>query len=305
LGGIFVKIAVIGATIVDIVSYVDTAPTYGEAVTAKDFHIACGGKGANQAVAAKKLGADVLMVSAVGEDMFGNLALENFQKLGVYTKHITKIKNISNGVVMIVVESSGQYRSMYYHGASDFFKPEHIFQATDDLKDCGLFVIQLEIPLATVYAAIDFAEKNKIPVLLNPSPLNQKIAIDKIASCEFLVLNEDELNILTDLPTDSVEKIRSAAEKLLAQGLKNIIVTLGSRGSIWFAEGVEEFVPTLKVESVDSTGAGDAFVGCFAKHFVQGVPILDSIKISSKYAALTVTRKGTQDSYLTAEEFAK
>lgn len=294
------KIAVIGGTIVDLVAYVDAAPKYGGTATAKDFHIACGGKGANQAVAAKRLGADVLMVSAVGEDLFGTMALENFQRNGIDTRQIVKVPNVSSSVVMIIVESSGQYRSMYYHGASDFLAPENIQQAANDLKECGLFVIQLEIPLETVYAAVDFANKNNIPVLLNPSPLNCGLSVEKVCTCEFFVLNELELGILTGL-----SDIRAAAGKLLSQGLKNIILTLGSRGSIWFAEGVEEFVPTLKVDAVDSTGAGDAFSGCFAKSFAQGENIRDAIQLASKYAALSVTRKGTQDSYLTAEEFER
>ena len=299
------KIAVIGATIMDVVFYVDEAPNYGGTVIVKDFHIACGGKGANQAIAAKRLGADILMVSAVGEDVFGKTALENFQKNGMDTQKIITVPNVSNGVVMIIVEASGQYRSMYYHGASNFLTPENILQAADDLKSCGLFVIQLEIPLETVYAAIDFANKNNIPVLLNPSPLHKKLSIEKACPCEFFILNELELQILTEMPVDSLEKIGIAAKKLLAYGVKNIIVTLGSRGSIWIAEGVTEFVSTLKVESVDSTGAGDAFVGCFVKNYADGRKILDSIKMASKYAALSVTRKGTQDSYLTAEEFEK
>ena len=299
------KVAIIGATIIDIVSYVDNAPNYGEDIKAKDFHIACGGKGANQAVAAKRLGADILMVSAVGEDVFGKTALENFEQNKIDTWQIIKVPNVSNGVVMIIVENSGQYRSIYYHGASDFLTPENFLQAADDLKNCGLFVIQLEIALETVYAAIDFANKNNIPVLLNPSPLNENLSleIEKFCPCEFFILNENELKILTKLPVDSTENIKIAAKKLLACGVKNIIVTLGKSGSIWFAEGVEEFVPTLKVESVDSTGAGDAFVGCFVKNYAAGKNILESIQLASKYAALSVTRKGAQDSYLTAEEF--
>ena len=297
------RIAVIGATLIDIVSYVKDAPNYGEAVTAKDFHIACGAKGANQAVAAKRLGADILMVSAVGDDLFGQTALENFRQNGIDTRQIITVPNVSSGVVMIIVEKSGQYRSILYRGANEFLKPKNILHAADDLKNCGLFVIQLEILAETVYAAIDFANKNNIPVLLNPSPMDQKILIEKICPCEFLVLNEIELKSLTGLPTNSDENISVAAKNLLDYGVKNIIVTLGSRGSIWFAKGTEEFVPTLKVESVDSTGAGDAFIGCFAKNYSEGKNILDSIKLASKYSALSVTRKGTQDSYLTAAEF--
>ncbi len=297
------KIGFISATIVDLVSYVDRAPNYDEATTAKDFHIACGGKGANQAVAAKRLGADVMLVSAAGEDFFGVAALENFQRNGIDTRRIFKIPHVSTGVVMIIVEPSGQYRSIFYHGANDFLSPEKILQAADDLKSCGLLVMQLELPLETVYVAADFARKNNIPVLLNPSPMNENLELEKVCPCEFFVLNEIELKTLTGLPVGSLENIRAAAGKLLTRGLKNIILTLGSRGSIWFAEGVEEFVPTLEVDAVDSTGAGDAFTGCFIQSFAQGKKIPEAMRLASKYAALSVTRKGTQDSYLTAGEF--
>ena len=299
------QIAVIGATIMDIVSYVDKAPNYEQTTTAKDFHIACGAKGANQAVAAKRLGADILMVSAIGDDLFGKIALENFQKNGIDTRQVIKVPNVSTGAVMIIVEESGQYRSIYYPGANYFLTPQNIFNATDDLKKCGLFVIQLEIPLETAGVAIEFANKNNIPVILNPSPLYKKIPTENLFPCKFFILNELELRILTDLPTDTAENISNAAKKLLKRGVKNIIVTLGDQGSMWINEGVEEFVPTLKVESVDSTGAGDAFVGCFVKNFADGKNIRESINLASKYAALSVTRKGTQDSYLTAEEFEK
>ena len=299
------RTAVIGATIVDVVTYVEVAPKYGGTVRAADFHIACGGKGANQAIAAKRLGADILMVSAVGDDLFGAMALENYRRNGLDTRRIVTVPKVANGAVMIIVEKTGQYRSMYYHGASDFLTPENILLAADELKTCGLFVIQLEIPLETVYAAVEFAKENNIPVVLNPSPLEEKIALEKVSTCEFLVLNETELKILTGLPVDSREEIRAAAGKLLACGLKNIVLTLGSRGSMWFAAGVEEFVPTLGVEAVDSTGAGDAFTGCFVKNYAAGEKIRDAIELASKYAALSVTRKGTQDSYPTAAEFEK
>ena len=297
------RIAVIGSTMMDVVSYVDKAPDYGEAATAKNFHIACGGKGANQAIVLSRLGAEVLMVSAVGDDLFGQSARENFQRNGIDTRHVYTAKNISNGTVTIWVEKSGQYRSILYRGANDFLTPEVMMKAADDLKTCGLIILQLEIPLETVYAAIDFADKNKIPLILNPAPMNKNLSLEKVCGCEFVVPNETELKILTDMPVDTIDEIKLAAKNLLNRGLKNVIVTMGSRGSIWLAEGVEEFVPTLKVESIDSTGAGDAYIGCFAETFIRTGKILESMQRASKYAALSVTRKGTQDSYLTAAEF--
>ena len=298
------RIAVIGSTMIDVVSYVDESPAYGETVTANDFHIACGGKGANQAVVLGRLGAKVLMVSAIGDDLFGITARENFQRNGIDTRHVHTMKNISTGTVTIIVEKSGQYRSVFYHGANDLLTPEVMLQAADDLKKCGLIVLQLEIPLKTVYAAIDFANVNKIPVILNPAPMNKNLSIEMACKCDFVIPNEPELKVLTNMPVDTVEDIRKAAKNLLDRGLKNVIVTMGSRGSMWLAEGVEEFVPTLKVNAVDSTGAGDAYIGCFAENFIRTGKIFESMQCASKYAALSVTRKGTQDSYLTAEEFA-
>ncbi|MBQ7476308.1 MAG: ribokinase [Selenomonadaceae bacterium] len=297
------SIAVIGSTMMDVVSYVDEAPAYGEAVTAKDFHIACGGKGANQAVVAGRLGAKVLMVSAVGDDLFGVTARENFQRNGIDTRHVYTTKKFFNGTVTIIVESSGQYRSVLYRGANDTLTPEVMLRAADDLKNCGLIVVQLEIPLSTVYAAIDFADENKIPIILNPAPMTKNLSLEKISRCDFVIPNEPELKTLTNMPVDTIDEIRAAAKKLLSCGIKNVIVTMGERGSIWLSEGVEEFVPPLKVESVDSTGAGDAYIGCFAETFLRTGKILDAMQRASNYAALSVTRKGTQDSYLTAEEF--
>lgn len=299
------QIAVIGSTMIDVVSYVDKAPAYGEATTAKDFHIACGGKGANQAVVASRLGGDILMVSAVGNDLFGMTALENFKRNDMDTRHIYTIENISNGTVTIIVEGNGQYRSVLYRGANDSLTPKKILQAADDLKNCGLIVVQLEIPLETVYAAIDFANENKIPIILNPAPMNKDFSIDAACKCDFVIPNEIELKLLTSMPVDTVEDIRTAAKKLFTHGLKNLIVTMGERGSIWLAEGVEEFVPPLKVDSVDSTGAGDAYIGCFAETYARTKNILESMQRASKYAAFSVTKKGTQDSYLTATDFEK
>lgn len=299
------KIAVVGSTMIDVVSYVDESPEYGSTVTAKGFHIACGGKGANQAVAAGRLGADVLMVSALSDDLFGLTARENFKRNNLNTKYVYEIKKVPNGTVMIIVESSGQYRSVFYRGANDLLTPELILKAAEDLKKCGLIVVQLEIPLETVYATIDFANENKIPVLLNPAPMNKDFSMDAACKCDFVVPNEVELKLLTGMAVDSINDIRAAAKKLFSHGLKNLIVTMGERGSMWLADGVEEFVPTLKVDSVDSTGAGDAYIGCFAETYVRTGNVIDAMQRASKYAALSVTRKGTQDSYLTADEFEK
>lgn len=297
------KIAVIGSTNIDVVSYIDKIPAGGETRPAQNFHTAHGGKGANQAVAAAKLGANVLMVSAVGNDLFGKGALENFRQNKIDTSQISVIEGVATGEATIIVEESGQNRILLYKGANDKLSPELVLQAADDLKKCSLIVLQLEIPLETVYAAINFANSNKIPVLLNPAPAVKDLSIDMACKCDFFVPNETELSILTDMPVNSRDEIKSAANFLLSKGLKNIIVTMGSQGALWLSNDREEFIPARKVQSVDSTGAGDAFIGCFVDNYTKTGDILDSVKLASLYATLSVTKKGTQDSYATAEEF--
>ena len=299
------KVAVIGANLIDLVSYVEKMPEYGSTVRTENFHIACGGKGANQAVAASRLGADVLMLSVVGNDIFGEMARENFIRNNIDTKHVVEVSNMASGVVVIIVEKNGQYRSIFYPGTCKALTPEIFFSAADDLKKCGIFVLQLEIPLETVYAAIDFAVANKIPVVLNPSPINDNFSADMACKCDFVVVNEIELEVLTKMSADTEENILAAGKYLLSNGLKNLIVTRGADGSIFMAKDKLEFIPTIKVEAIDSTGAGDAYIGCFVETYARTGKIIESIQRASKYAALSVMRKGTQDSYLTADEFEK
>lgn len=299
------KIAVIGSTNIDVVSYIDKIPAGGETRAAQNFHTAHGGKGANQAVAAAKLGADVLMVSAVGNDLFGKGALENFKQNKIDTSRVSVIEGVATGEATIIVEASGQNRILLYKGANDKLTPELLAQAADDLKSCGLIVLQLEIPLETVYAAINFANENKIPVLLNPAPAVKDLSIEMACKCDFFVPNETELSILTDMPVGSRDEIKAAAQSLLSKGLKNIIVTMGSQGALWLSSEREEFVPARKVQAVDSTGAGDSFIGCFVEHYSKNSDVLESMKRASLYATLSVTKKGTQNSYAGAVEFEK
>lgn len=297
------KIAVIGSTMVDVVSYTDVAPQGGETRTASGFHIACGGKGANQAVAASKMGGEVVMVAAVGDDAFGKMARENYEKNGIDSHFVHTIAGTANGVANIYVEGNGQNRILIYHGANEHLTPKHIEEAADVLKECALIVLQLEIPLETVYAAIAFGKKNGIPVLLNPAPANKALDLGKVADCTFFVPNETELSLTTGLPAGTTDEVRIAAQKLLESGVEHVIVTLGSKGCLWLTRDSEEWVPSLKVDAVDSTGAGDSFIGCFAEHFVRTGEIKEALVQAVRYAALGVTRAGTQESYASKEDF--
>lgn len=298
------KIAVIGSTMMDIVSYMDRMPEGGETRRVEGFHIASGGKGANQAIAAAKLGADVVMMTAVGDDMFGEQSRKNFQNHHIDMSLVKTAKNTSNGIATIVVERSGQNRILINPGANEKLTPADIEKAGAELAACGLFVLQLEVPLETVYAAIRFAKKHGIKVLLNPAPASRELSLDMACQCDFFVPNETELSILVNKPVDTVAQVQEAAKSLVAQGLTNVIVTMGSRGSLLVTAEETQLVPSLKVDAVDSTGAGDAFIGCFVDTYARTQDVLGSMQRASQYAALSVTRKGTQNSYADAREFA-
>lgn len=297
------KIAVIGSTMMDAVTYTDHIPAAGETRTSRGFHTAGGGKGANQAIAAAKLGADVLFVTMTGDDVFGGACRANYEAAGIDTSCVGTAQGVANGVATITVEEDGQNRILITRGANDHLTPERLATCEDKIAQCGLIVLQLEVPLKTVYAAIDMGVKHHIPVLLNPAPATTELSIEKACLADYFLPNETELSILTGMPTGTETEIEAAANVLLAKGLKNVVVTMGSRGSLWLANGRKEHIPTTKVTAVDSTGAGDAYVGCFAASLAEGMEPLQALQRAAKYAAQSVTRKGTQDSYLTKAEF--
>ena len=290
------RIAVIGSNMVDLTAYIDRMPAPGETLEAPDFALGCGGKGANQAVAAAKYDADVWMVTKVGSDIFADNTIANFKACGVNTTYVRKTEG-SSGVAPIFVDRSGQNSILIIKGANNHLLPRDIDEAEADLKKCGMILLQLEVPLETVYYAIDFGQKHGIPVLLNPAPATKDLSIEKVCACDFFVPNETELAILTGMPAETVEEIERAAETLLARGLKNVIVTMGGRGSLWMTGGEKYRLEAYKVAAVDTSGAGDAFIGCFAGCYVRHGDVRAAMQTASAFAALSVTAKGTQMSY--------
>jgi ribokinase len=298
------KIAVIGSCMVDLIAYTDTVPKAGETLVANEFAMGCGGKGANQAVAASKLGADVLMMGRVGDDAFAEKTLANFTSHGVSTEHVTKVPGVSSGVAPIWVDADSQNRILIIPGANMHLLPADIDAAADRLKQCSMIILQLEIPLETVYAAIEFGNAHGIPVLLNPAPASTALDIDYACRCDYFVPNETELEILTGMPVGSDDEIATAASFLLARGLKNLIVTLGDKGALWLYGDERQHVTAPSVSAVDTTGAGDAFIGCFAAELAAGTAVDAAIAQAVRYASHIVTGKGTQTSYATAADFA-
>ncbi|MGG6178709.1 ribokinase [Pantoea allii] len=298
-------IAVIGSNMVDLITYTNSFPKPGETLEAPDFAMGCGGKGANQAVAAAKLGGKVMMVSKVGDDLFAPTTLANLQQQGVDTRFVTTEAGVSSGVAPIFVDDQSQNRILIIKGANQHLKPADIDAAAEALKGCRLIILQLEIPLETVYYAIDFARQNAIRVILNPAPALAELDIAYACQCDFFMPNETELEILTGMPVGTEDEVRRAGASLLKRGLKNLIVTLGSRGSLWMTGDNCHQVDPVPVKALDTSGAGDAFIGCFAYELVKTGDIPAAMAKASAYAACSVTARGTQRSYPDSTAFER
>ncbi|MDH0745451.1 ribokinase [Pseudomonas sp. GD03842] len=299
------KIAVIGSNMVDLITYVDRMPVQGETLEAPDFAMGCGGKGANQAVAAAKLGADVLMLSKVGDDAFADNTLANFQRHGIDTLFVQRVPGVSSGVAPIFVQHDSHNSILIVKGANAHLKPADIDAAHAALRDCSLIVLQLEIALETVYYAIDFAKANGIPVLLNPAPAVKGLSREHLLKLDFLIPNETELALITGEVIDSLEAARAAALQLTRDGIRHVIVTLGDKGALYVGEEGEFRVEGLKVDARDTTGAGDAFIGCFARHWSEDGDMRHAMTQAVAYSACSVTGRGTQSSYPDADGFAR
>lgn len=297
------KIGVVGSNMVDLITYVDRMPGPGETLEAPTFEMGCGGKGANQAVAAARLGAEVMMVTRVGDDVFADNTIRNLASFGVDTRHVVKVAGKSSGVAPIFVEQSGENSILIVKGANADLLPVEVDKAAADLKECGLILMQMEVPVETVYHTIELAAKNGIETILNPAPAAANLDPERIRQVTFLVPNESELALLSGLPTDTDEDIVSAARSLIARGIRTVIVTLGGRGARMITSNEIVNIEPVKVTPRDTTGAGDAFIGSFARFYAETGEVVSSLKKASLYAAHSITRPGTQKAYASIEEF--
>lgn len=296
------RIAVVGSANIDLTTFADRFPKPGETIFGQKFDLGFGGKGANQAVAARLCGAEVFMVARVGSDLFGPATIENFQKLGIDTTHVKQVEGLSSGVAPIFVEPNGQNRILVVKGANDALKPADVDAAAGTLKAADCIVLQFEIPLETVYYTIAFARKHGIRCILNPAP-GQPVEMQALKDLDYFVPNESEAETITGIAVRSVEDAKKCSEKLLAASIRRVIVTLGANGSLLAGSGVSEHVPPYAVKSIDSTGAGDAFIGSFAVFLAEGVPELDAVRRANLYAGLSTTGVGTQKSFYDRARF--
>ncbi len=296
------RIAVVGSANIDLTSFVDNFPKPGETIFGQKFDLGFGGKGANQAVAAKLCGAEVFMVARVGDDLFGPATISNFQKLGIDASHVRQVKGVSSGVAPIFVDPSGQNRIIVVKGANDKLMPHDVDAAADVLKAADCIVLQFEIPLDTVYYTIHFANQHGIRSILNPAP-GHAVDFKQIAGLDYFVPNESEAETITGMPVRNVEEAKACAKKLLDAGIRRVIITLGANGSLMAGNDGMEHMPAFQVTATDSTGAGDAFIGSFATFLGEGEPERDAVRRANLYAGLSTTSIGTQKSFYDRARF--
>ena len=280
-------------------------PAVGETILGEDFIMIPGGKGANQAVAAAKLGADVYFIAKLGDDVFAEQSLNNFKKEGVNTKYVIQTKEAPSGVALITVDDAGNNVIVVAPGANQMLSPEDIRKAESDIISSGVLVAQLEVPLETVEFAARLANNSGVPFILDPAPA-QKLSPELLKMVDVLTPNETEAQILTGIEvTSNRDSARTAAKKLLEYGVKSVILTMGAKGFLLANDDRMESVPAVKVDAVDATAAGDAFTGSLAVGLAQGKALADAALFANYVAALSVTKMGAQSSMTTKEEVEK
>ena len=298
------RIGVIGSINADLVTFLERLPNTGETLDALGFELHHGGKGANQAVAAAKLGSAVMMVGKVGADVFGDNALGNLQAHGIDTRHVGREAGVPTGLATILVEPSGDNRIMIVAGANSRVLQADIDRAARDLLRCDLILLQLEIPLATVHHAIRFGAEHGKPVVLNPAPARPDLDPDLLRRVTFLVPNRTELGQLSGRPVETAADIAAASRTLLpAVEAGGVIATMGADGAFVSAQRDSTHVAGVAVKPVDTTGAGDAFIGSFSHFFVLTRDVAEAARRAVRYAALSTTRRGAQGAYADAAEF--
>lgn len=295
------RICVVGSCMIDLISRVPRLPKLGETLFGHEFHMGYGGKGANQAVMAAKLGAQVSMVTKLGRDVFGDGTLKNYQEQGIDTSHVLFDDTRFSGVAPIFVDDHAQNFIVIVPGANLGLCRTDVQDARELILASEILICQLEIPVETTLEAFRIAKSSNVRTILNPAPA-AALPDELLQLTDICVPNETETELLTGLPVNSTAQAEAAARKLLARGPRTVILTLGERGALVVDEHRVESVPAVPVNAVDPTGAGDAFVGSLAVFLGEGLAFADAIRRANAVAALSVTRVGTQVSFPLRQE---
>jgi len=295
-------IVVVGSLNVDLVVRSPRFPKPGETIRGDDLATIPGGKGANQAVAAARLGGQVAMLGCVGADAFGSMLIENLKQNHVDTRRVLRDGSAATGTAIIVVDANGENSIILSPGANGKIKKGDIEPAV--LQGARVLLLQFEIPMEAVVHAARLAKERRVKVIVNPAPAHDMP--DELLKCaDYLLPNETELALLTGKDTKDKASLEAAAQLLVKRGAKNVIVTLGARGALITTRLSKKYVPTYKVKPVDTTGAGDAFIGGLAFALVRRQSLQDAVQYGCACGALATTKFGAQPSLPTADEVRK
>ncbi len=292
-------IVVIGSLNADLVVRAPHFPKPGETIQGQDLATIPGGKGANQAVAAARLGAHVAMLGCVGADGFGETLIENLKQNKVDTRHVRRDGSAATGTAIIVVDSNGENSIVLSPGANGRMRSDDIEPSA--LNGAKLLLLQFEIPIETDLHAAELARQKKTRVILNPAPAHET-PDELLKLADYVLPNETELALLSGKKITDKDSLEAAARSLVSRGAKNVIVTLGDKGALIVSRLSRKYVPAFKVKPVDTTGAGDAFIGGFAMALLKRNSLKDAVQYACACGALATTRFGAQPSLPSAEE---
>ncbi len=289
------RIIVVGSSNTDMVIRSPVLPSPGETVLGGRFIMSAGGKGANQAVAASRLGANVLFIARVGQDMFGQKAMKDLAEEGIDTKYMVVDPDLPSGIALIMVDEDGQNCISVASGANGALGGADVDRSAGDIAGYHFMLVQLEVPLPTVVRAVSLAAALKLKVILNPAPACV-LPDDLYHSLYLITPNETEATILTGIRVVDITTAKRAAATLKSKGVEHVIITLGSEGAFIFDDDGGRIIRAQKVKAVDSTAAGDTFNGALAVALSEGNGLDESVSFANEAAALSVMKLGAQSS---------
>ena len=295
------KVVVVGSFNMDLVIKAERRPRKGETLIGQEFGMFSGGKGFNQATAAARLGADVVIIGRLGKDTFGDILMSASTKEKINTNFVVRDAEVGTGVATIVIDAAGDNSIILVPHANMRLGVEDVERASAQIASADVLLLQLEVPIEASQKAAEIAKANGVKVILNPAPARE-LPDSFLVQVDILTPNEVETEFLSGLKVSDDEGAQRAAQVLLDKGVSSVVLTLGDRGALLLTSDVRKLIPAYKVDVVDTTAAGDAFCGALATALAQGKTIEDAVAFANAAGALAVTVLGAQPSIPTAEK---